>query len=51
MGVNESAMGANESTEVISMWETVEKMPDTKHPIIIRVFGGGEFSRQTQQLS
>ena len=51
MGANESAMSANESTEVISMWETVEKMPDTKYPIIIRVFGGGDFSMQTQQLS
>ena len=33
MGANESAMGANESTEVISMWETVEKMPDTNIPL------------------
>ena len=51
MGANESVIGANESTEIISMWETVEKMPDTKYPIIIRIFGSGEFSMQTQQLS
>ena len=44
-------MGANESTGVISMCETVEKMPDDKYPIIIRVFGGGEYSMQTQQLT
>ena len=51
MGANESTIGANNTTEVLSMWETVENMPDEIYPIIIRVFGGGEYSMQTQQLS
>jgi hypothetical protein len=52
MGANKSTIGANNNTtEVLSMWETVEKMPDEIYPIIIRVFGGGEYSMQTQQLS
>ena len=31
-------MGANESTDVLSMWETVENMPDEINPIIIRLY-------------
>ena len=50
MGANESTIGANNTTEVLSMWETVENMPDEIYPIITRVFGGGEYSMQTQQL-
>jgi hypothetical protein len=51
MGANESTIGANNTTEVLSMWETVENMPDEIYPIIIKVFGGEEYSMQTQQLS
>ncbi len=38
MGADESTIGANKSTEVLSIWETVENMPDEKNPIIIRVY-------------
>ena len=31
-------MGASESTDVLSMWETVENMPDEINPIIIRLY-------------
>ena len=38
-------------SDIISnIWDTVENFPDTKYPILIRIFGGGESSIQTQEL-
>ena len=39
-----------ESNVILNMWDTVENFPDTIYPIIIRIFGGGESSFQTQEL-
>ena len=39
-----------ESNVILNMWDTVENFPDTIYPIIIRTFGGGESSFQTQEL-
>ena len=29
---------------MFKLWDIVEKSPDSKYPVIIRIFGGGETS-------
>jgi len=40
----------SECLDIKLIWEAVEKLPTQKYPIIIRVFGGGRKSVQTDQL-